>query len=74
MHTYMYMHTRTVDLKIFVLQNLYMYNRLIVNMHFIFMIDIDFENTVESPPTDSPYYGNLNNADKSPRSQIIPYI
>ena len=29
--------------------------------------------TVEPPKTDSPYYGNLHNADKSPRSQIIPY-
>ena len=29
--------------------------------------------TVEPPKTDSPYYGNLHNADKSPRSRIIPY-
>ena len=30
-------------------------------------------NTVEPPKTDSPYYGNLHNADKSLRSRIIPY-
>ena len=30
--------------------------------------------TVEPPKTDSPYYENLHNADKSPRSRIIPYI
>ena len=29
--------------------------------------------TVEPPKMDSPYYGNLHNADKSPRSRIIPY-
>jgi len=28
---------------------------------------------VELPKTDSPYYGNLHNADKSPWSRIIPY-
>ena len=28
-------------------------------------------NTVEPPKTDSPYYGNLHNADKSPRSRIV---
>ena len=32
-----------------------------------------FPNTVEPPKTDSPYYRNLHNADKSPRSRIIPY-
>ena len=30
-------------------------------------------NTVEPPKTDSPYYGNLHNVDKSPQSRIIPY-
>ena len=30
--------------------------------------------TVESPTTDSPYYGNLHNANKIPRSQIIPIV
>ena len=30
-------------------------------------------NTVEPPKTDSPYYRNLHNVDKSPRSRIIPY-
>ena len=29
--------------------------------------------TVEPPKMDSPYYGNLHNADKSPRPRIIPY-
>ena len=29
--------------------------------------------TVEPPKTDSLYYGNLHNADKSPRSRIISY-
>ena len=29
--------------------------------------------TLEPPKTDSPYYGNLHNVDKSPRSRIIPY-
>ena len=29
--------------------------------------------TVEPLKTDSPYYGNLHNADKSPLSWIIPY-
>ena len=29
--------------------------------------------TVEPLTTDSPYYGNLHNADKRPWSQIIPY-
>ena len=29
--------------------------------------------TVEPLKTDSPYYGNLHNADKSPWSRIIPY-
>ena len=29
--------------------------------------------TVEPPKTNSPYYGNLHNADKSLRSRIIPY-
>ena len=29
--------------------------------------------TVEPPKTDFPYYGNLHNADKSPRSWVIPY-
>ena len=29
--------------------------------------------TVEPPITDSPYYGNLHNADKRPQSRIIPY-
>ena len=32
-----------------------------------------FSATVEPPKTDFPYYGNLQNADKSPRSRIIPY-
>ena len=32
-----------------------------------------YGNTVEPPTTDSLYYGNLHNADKRPRSQIIPY-
>ena len=27
--------------------------------------------TVEPPKTDSPYYGNLHNVDKSPQSQIV---
>ena len=29
--------------------------------------------TLEPPKTDSPYYGNLHNADKSLWSRIIPY-
>ena len=29
--------------------------------------------TVEPPTTDSPYYGNIHNADKRPRPRIIPY-
>ena len=29
--------------------------------------------TEEPPTTDSPYYGNLHNADKRLRSRIIPY-
>ena len=29
--------------------------------------------TVEPPKMDSPYYGNLHNADKKPQSRIIPY-
>ena len=29
---------------------------------------INHTTTVEPPKTDSPYYGNLHNADKSPRS------
>ena len=28
---------------------------------------------IEPPTMDSPYYGNLNNVDKSPQSRIIPY-
>ena len=31
------------------------------------------KDAVEPPKMDSPYYGNLHNVDKSPRSQIIPY-
>ena len=31
-----------------------------------------FAHTVEPPKMDSPYYGNLHNADKSLQSRIIP--
>ena len=35
------------------------------------LFKLEKESTVEPPKTDSPYYGNLHNVDKSPRSRIV---
>ena len=39
----------------------------------LLMYNVSKLNTVEPPTTDSPYYGNLHNADKGLQSRIIPY-
>ena len=47
-------------------------NQLLLHAHVCSGTVFSFY-TVEPLKTDSPYYGNLQNADKWSRSQIVPY-